>query len=119
MFKGKKVREPWIVAAQHKRLRKHLGRLSQREAVMMQMLSISEQQISMAPETQFYPKFGREIGKTAQALKRRGLVGYTRVFYERKRDAYAIIGLKITEKGMKALSKAGGTVFLPIPKERR
>jgi len=116
---GKKKLEPWIVAAQHQRLRKHLGRLSQREAVMMQMLSISEQQISMAPETQFYPKFGRELGKAAQLLKRRGLVAYEKMFYERRRNAYAIIGLRMTEKGMKALSKAGGTVFLPIPKQRR
>jgi hypothetical protein len=119
MFKGKQPIEPWIVASQRKRLRKQLGRLTPRQALNLQALNISEQQISMAPESQFYPKFGKELGKAAQSFKRRGLVSYQKMFYEKGKDAYAIIGLKITEKGMKALSKAGGRVFLPIPKERR
>ena len=109
---GKKE-DRWVVAGQRKRIVRQLGRLNPRQALLLQGLNISQAQISQSPENEYYPKYGKEFGKAAQAFKRRGLLSYTNLFFSKERDAYAIIGLKLTPKGMRALSKAGGTVIMP------
>jgi hypothetical protein len=116
---GKKTREPWIIAAQRGRLRKQLGRLSKREALNLQLISIGAEQQRQVPESQLYPKWSRDLGKAIQRFKKKGLVSATAMRFSKPQGAYSVLGLGLTEKGMKALSKAGGTVFLSPPKERR
>jgi hypothetical protein len=82
------------------------------KAIALQLASVMEDRWRRDSTNYFSYNISKNIADNLTWLKKKGLIQYDHKYYDRKRKLYHFAGIRLTDKGIKTLSVAGGRVFL-------